>query len=52
MRTLKIPKFEGDAETARRELRAFAMQVAEVLQYLQMAIEELQTAVEDQERKE
>ena len=52
MRTLKIPKLEGDAATARRELRAFAMQVAEVLQYLQMAIEELQTAVEDQERKE
>lgn len=43
---IKIPKFEGDEASMRRELRAFARQVVEVIQNLQAAVEALAESME------
>ena len=43
---IKIPKFEGDEASMRRELRAFARQVVEVIQNLQATVDALAESME------
>lgn len=38
---IKTPKFDGDMESMRRELRAFCTQVVSVITYVENTIEEL-----------